>query len=348
MNGVDTMIKKDLEIVQEKKESPPMTLPELMSRDIPPIEYYASGILPKKGKGMISAQANIGKSIFVQNCALAMATGQSRLLDKFDIAPAKVLYLDLEMGESALKERFQKMCAKDNITADNLYVKYLPSADLLEEADRQQLEGWLADLAVDVLIIDPLGNAWFGNENEKEQVSKLTAYLNTLIERFGVAILVVHHWRKSTKDYRSGGQMAAGSYKWEAWLDCHITLEGASSSVTVSCQKSRNSARFAPFIAKIDTDALWFEFITDYEKKFTEETLMMLFEEFDKDQVAVPELIKKAKETKLCSGTTLRELIRNSTLFEVNKTGKTHLLMKKGSLEELYDETNNVPKGEGA
>ena len=75
------------------------------------------------------------------------------------------------------------------------------------------------ELNVQVLILDPLGNAWAGDESKQELVGQLTAYFNTLIDKFGISILVVHHWRKATREFKSGGQMAAGSYKWSAWLD---------------------------------------------------------------------------------------------------------------------------------
>lgn len=311
------------------EEPPPISLPEFMKKDIPPIEYYISGLLPKKGKGMISAQANIGKSMLAQNLALAMTCGKGEFLEKFGISPARVLYLDLEMGESALKERFQKMCAQENLRAENLYVKYLPSINLMEKDDRKLCERWLADLEIEVFIIDPLGNAWFGNENAKEEVSQLTGYLNGLIGKYGLSILVIHHWRKVTKEHKTGGQMAAGSYWWEAWLDCHLTLEGTIKSSTFSCQKTRNMPRFNPFLAKVNEEILWFEYLADYEKKFDEDTLIKLFETFGSDKVAIPKLIKEAKEQKVCSEKTVRKLIGESTLFEVDKSERIHTLGKK-------------------
>ncbi|MDP8229793.1 MAG: AAA family ATPase [Candidatus Gorgyraea atricola] len=316
-------------------ESIPLSLSEFMKQDIPPLEFYISDLLPKKGKGMVSAQANIGKSILSQNLALAMASGKENFLGKFSISPARVLYLDLEMGESALKERFQKMRAQENLTVDNLFVKYLPSLNLLKVQDNQLLERWITDLKIEVLIIDPLGNAWLGNENEQEQVSRLTAYLNNLIDKYKISILINHHWRKSTKAFRTGGQMAAGSYRWEAWLDCHITLEGTSAGITVSNQKNRNRSRFRPFITKINEQNLWFEFLADYENKFDENTLLTLFDSFGLEKVAIPKLIKQAKEQRICSETTLRKLLKDMTLFRIDKEGKTHYLIKKDLLNDI-------------
>jgi len=300
-----------------------------MKQDIPPLEYHISDVLPRRGKGMISAQANMGKTILAQNFALSMVCGKTKILDKFDILSARVLYLDLEMGESALKERFQKMQTQVNLAADKLFIKSLPSLDLLSDQHKQLLEGWLERLKVDVLILDPLGHAWVGNENDQEQVSRLTAYLNELIAKFEISVLILHHWRKNTKGYNSGGQMAAGSYRWEAWLDCHITLEGIISSVTVSSQKNRHRPKFAPFIAKLNEETLWFEYLGDYEQKFDESDLTELFDSFGSDRVAVPDLIERAKTQKICSEATIRKLIKATAQFDVDKSGKTHYLARK-------------------
>ena len=245
----------------------PWPLPEFLKLDIPPVEYFVKDILQKNGKAMISAAPNVGKSILVQNMALDIAAGLPLFMGKFAVAPARVLYLDLEMGESALQERFQKMCKAKGITGENFYLKYLPALNLLEEQGRTLIDEWLKELNVQVLILDPLGNAWAGDESKQEQVGQLTAYLNTLIKKFSISILVVHHWRKATKDFKSGGQMAAGSYKWEAWLDTHVTLEGQSSGVTVSCHKNRNRPKFPPFLVKLNVDNLCFEFVADFQSQ---------------------------------------------------------------------------------
>ena len=316
----------------------PLPLSEFLKKDIPPVEYYVMDIIQEKGKGMVSAAPNIGKSIFVQNIALDIACGCATFMNKFAVSPARVLYLDLEMGESALKDRFQKMCSLRSGSIENLYVQYLPALDLLNDDSKKQIEDWLNELKIQVLIIDPLGNAWSGDESKQEQVGQLTAYLNTLIERFGISILVVHHWRKATKDFKTGGQMAAGSYKWSAWLDCHITLEGIPPNITVSCHKNRNRPRFNPFLAKLNPDALSFEYITDYQKKFDEGTIGGLFDHFEQERVSIPELIRFAKEQKTCSETTLRDLIKESKLFTVDSSGKTHYLVKKGSDKVLGNE----------
>ena len=317
-----------VETLNKKPEPLPLSLSEFLMKNIPPVEYVVTDIVQKKGKAMVSAAPNVGKSIFTSNLALDIANGTPKFMGKFAVTPARVLYLDLEMGEAALKERFQKMCELRSGGTENLFVHYLPTLDLLCDESKKLIEDWLTELKVDVLILDPLGNAWCGDESKQEMVGKLTGYLNTLIEKFGIAILVVHHWRKATKDSSTGGQMAAGSYKWAAWIDTHITLEGNPSNVTVSCHKNRNRPRFDPFMVKLNTEALGFEFIADFQTKFDSETLDGLFDSFGALKVSVPEMIKRSKEQSGPSRSTIYRLIEESKSFAIEKEGKTHFLVR--------------------
>ena len=306
-------------------KSMPSSLPALLEKDIPPVEYLIDGILQKEGRTMISASPNIGKSFFLQNLALAIASGQDKFLGKFPVTQGRVLYLDLEMGEPALKQRFQQMC-KD-IKTENLFIKYEPGFDLLDVKDQKSLEEWISKFKIDVLIIDPIGDAWSGDENNKQEVGKLTSYLNKLKSKYKIAILISHHWKKKTKENKRGGEMASGSYKWQAWLDHHITLEGDINCVTVSCEKDRNNPRFDPFIIKLNKETFFFEFVTDFEQKFNEQTLSDLFDSFNSERVEVKQLIERAKEQKICAGNTIRKLIKESTLFETDKSkiGRAHV-----------------------
>ena len=78
----------------------PWPLPEFLKLDIPPVEFIIESVLQKHGKTMISANPNVGKSLLVQGMALDIGAGSPKFMGKFDVSKAKVLYLDLEMGDS--------------------------------------------------------------------------------------------------------------------------------------------------------------------------------------------------------------------------------------------------------
>lgn len=297
---------------------------DFLEMDIPPVEFIVDHIILKHGRTMISAAPNKGKSLMAQNLALATTSMMNTVLGKFLAKRARVLYLDFEMGESQVKERFKKMLSGDPIGAENLFINCLLGKDILEEKFKQGLEKRIQDLNADLLIIDPIGSAWTGDENDKEQVSRLTSYLDSLISRFKISILFVHHWRKAYQKQKGGGEMAAGSYKFNAWVDVHITLDGEINSLIISCEKARATERFPPIKAKLNTDTMLFEYIGNCEKKYTEETLLELYSGMGKEWVTIPELIEESKKKGLAGKDVIRGLIKKTKKFDVNTSGKAH------------------------
>lgn len=316
--------------------SSPIPLDEFLKKDYPPIEFYIDEFFPKRLRTMISAGTNKGKSIFIQNAALMIATGEGEFLGKKVCGKARVLYLDLEMGCSALQERFKTMATKEGLDLSNLFLKNVPDLNLLDEAHQKQVESWIQESAIELLILDPLGSCWHGDENNKKEVQGVTTYLNTLMERFNIGIIAVHHWRKSKDKFNAGGEMAAGSYLWTAWLDSHITLNGEIHSVSVSCEKARHGSRFKPFIMKLEDD-LWFSYITNFEKKFTDETLISVFEEAGKREMPKTELLEIVTTNKICSRKTLDSLLKTSAVFEsVPLDGGNKRLIRFKNKQETY------------
>jgi len=78
--------------------------------EIPPVEFWCDGMVQKKGRTMISAQNNKGKTFFILNLLASICSGQEKFLDHFDndVGKPNALYFDFEMGESALQERLDR------------------------------------------------------------------------------------------------------------------------------------------------------------------------------------------------------------------------------------------------
>jgi len=350
-NEVKELAEKWQKSEVDSSESTPLALPDFFKQIVSPVEYFCEGVLQKQGRLMLSASSGVGKSFFMLNLALALTTGKVLFLDKFSIHQARTLYLDFEMGSAVLKSRLSTMCAQGNLGTDALFIKHLPPIDLLNAEWQSWLEDQLFSLKIEVLILDPLSNIWTGDENAKQEVSRLTGYLDNLVNKFKVSVCVVHHWRKATKEFKTGGVMASGSHKWSAWLEHHICLAGNDiNSIIVSCEKSRNSVKFNPFIVKLNPETFWLEFLANFEKKFTEETLTTLFNQVDSGKtgkVSIPDIIKIADGKP--SRATIQRLIAGSQLFQKEISGKKSFLIKKDTCssvqrgnEQVYEIKNVI------
>ena len=241
------------------------------------------------------------------------------------------------MGEAALQQRLIKMGEKTNL--NNFYVQSLYGWDMLDKTYQVALEDFIIDKKIQIIGFDPLGSVWNGYENKRESVKQLTDYFDSLLDRFSVSIILTHHWRKMTKEFKEGGEMAAGSYGWEKWLDNHVTIAGEEPSLILACQKNRNQKKWERILIGLNEENLSFEFKADFQnvKKFTEEDLLGLFNSFRVEKVTQKDLIERGKN--MCSKSTILNLINSSNQLKVNKEKRPYLIYRvEKQMEQTWEE----------
>ncbi|NQT06652.1 MAG: AAA family ATPase [Candidatus Omnitrophica bacterium] len=296
--------------------------------DIPPVEWWISGMILKSGMTMLSAEDNVGKTIFSLCMAKALTGNAETFLDRHEVKPARVLYFDFEMGPSLLQNILDKLQTQN----ENFFVVTAPGAiDINDNASRQAIEIVIREREPNVIIFDSVSAIFFGNENSKEEITPLLRYFDELIDKYDLSIVFLKHWRKPLAKGGGGERHSySGSYWWSGAVDCHIGLSGRPACVSVKCHKSRG-LKFTSFNAQFTPpDDLVWKFLNEFKDgcRFTEETLAELFKSFNADRVKQMDLVKKAKEEKMCSGKTLTDRIKESKLFKVEKEGKCNVIIK--------------------
>lgn len=329
--ALETDTTHESESVDGQDLETPMDLKDLLSSDVPPVRFWVPGILQEMGRTMVAGSPGSGKSMLGMLLAVSLATPLTRFLNHSGLVverQARVLFLDLEMGLPAVKERFKKMTTSlDMPTIPSLFINHCSEIDLLSPAFQETLSRWLEDLQIDVLIIDPIGNAWSGDESNKQEVTALTKVLNRFRAKLKLSIVIVHHWRKVTKGQSRGADMASGSHGWGAWTDNHISIQEMANKFTVSCEKARNGAKFPPFILQLNTDNFTFEYVGGFDKKLPDELLLKAFQSVGTDQVPMPRFIIEVQKRRQCVDNTVRGAVKTSKLFEIDdKSGKTHMI----------------------
>lgn len=333
-----------LKIAQEKygavinqKDKPifstPLLAEELMNANIPPVEYWVDGIIPKMGKILVSGKSGAGKSILAMNAACAMTSGINEWLGK-SVSPCRVLYMDLEIGVSALRERLTKIIREKGLRADRLFVSPVPSLDLEDENTYKALKEFVSENQIDVVIFDPLGFLWRGNENESHTVRKLLSLFNSLIDEFGVSVVLVHHWRKSTDKSKSGGEMSAGSYIIEGWAEAHVSISGSPGSVAfIKQEKFRHGVPFQPFKTKIDEN-LWLVYQGEFSSVCPVEDVIEAFDSFGQPRVAVKDLAAILPASRRTVDSRIQELVLGHREFNVTTIGNKSYLVRDTSLRQ--------------
>lgn len=174
------------------------TAADLMAAEFPEPRWAVPGLVAE-GLNLLVGSPKLGKSWLCLGLAVAIASG-GKALGKIDVDQGPVLYAALEDNPRRLQNRLRLVLGGDPVPSDLHITTSLPRLPDLHAI----LTGWLDAtpgarlVIVDVLrkirpLSDGRGNAY------NEDYDSLGA-LKQLADKYGVAVLVVHHTRKAVDD----------------------------------------------------------------------------------------------------------------------------------------------------
>jgi hypothetical protein len=206
------------------------------TKEPPPIEYILERYLQTNEVAMFAGPGSVGKSYFMMEAAVCIATGSQFFGQNKKPSPRKCMYLMAERHEKNLMRRFYKIAhqvADRSKTADerkrfeqrlaeNYYTKSLSgeSLQLIELVGQQwrpafpALDALIKELiAADIktLFADPISRFQGGNENAAEVVSAVIKALEYISHHVGCSCVFLHHTGKAERDDQYVGR---GSSAW--------------------------------------------------------------------------------------------------------------------------------------
>ena len=169
--------------------------------------------------------------------AVAVASGTA-CLRRFPVArPGRVLLYAAEDALHVVRRRLEGICAAAACELKDLDVHVITAATVrIDQAtDRERLEHTIAQLKPRLLILDPFVRLHRIDENTSGEVAPLLAYLRTLQRQHQLAVLVVHHARKSAGRMRAG-QALRGSSEFHAWDDSNLYLRRSGGELNLTVE----------------------------------------------------------------------------------------------------------------
>lgn len=200
------------------------------------------GGLPKQGKTWLGLEM-----------AVAVASGKP-CLGRFKVPSAgPVLVFCAEDAAHDVRARVAGIAKARGIDFERLPVGWIGVPDLLldDVTHRRRLSMTLAEFKPKLLVLDPLVRLHRGDENSAAEVSDLLGFLRGLQRQHHVAIVLVHHVRKSGAS--EPGTALRGSGDLHAWGDSNLYLVKREGRPTVVVEHRANRAP-APFVVKLDGD----------------------------------------------------------------------------------------------
>jgi RecA-family ATPase len=193
--------------------------------------------------GIVGGEPKCCKSFLALDLAVAVASGRPALRRFLVREPGRVLLYAAEDAQHIVRARLEGICAAASceLAALDVQVITAPTLRLDLERDRERLACTVEALRPRLLILDPFVRLHRIDENSSGEVAPILAYLRELQRRDDLAVLVVHHAKKSSGTLRAG-QALRGSSEFHAWGDSNLYLRRTASGALTLTVEHRAAA----------------------------------------------------------------------------------------------------------
>jgi Bifunctional DNA primase/polymerase, N-terminal/AAA domain/Primase C terminal 1 (PriCT-1) len=225
------------------------------------------GLIVPRSLNVTSGPPKRGKSLFVLNREIRRAHGQPFL--GFATTPGRTLYIQAEIPEANLKERFVAMLKGEGLEAEGLrdHIKTVTRRGLFvdEPAGFETVRRLIEQTEPDLVSLDPLARFFVGEENSAREMGRLINALDRLIQEYKIAVELVHHTGKPVHgDPRQGGHRLRGSSALFGAADAVVILDRTQDAWLLSFEL-RHAEEPAP-MPLTRTANLWFTLAGPPEK----------------------------------------------------------------------------------
>jgi hypothetical protein len=205
------------------------------------------------GVGIVGGQARTYKTWLAADLALAVAAGTSALGRFQAKIRGPVLVFAAEDDPPAMRVRFEAVAEARGVrlASTDLFLIDLPELCLNDPRQLERLTTTVQRLKPRLLVLDPFVRLVRGlDENSAHDVSAILGALRGIQRAFDVAVMLIHHMRKSPSSHP--GHQLRGSSDFAAWSDSalYLTRQGDERLVTI---EHRAAPAPEPIRVRLDT-----------------------------------------------------------------------------------------------
>ena len=207
----------------------------LAARPLP--EPLVGDVLPQGVIAALYGRPGAKKSFVALDIAACVSAGL--LWQGQEVRGGPSLYVAAE-GSAGMGKRIEAWKKESRVPAlPDLHV-YPDVADLLD-ADAAELHAHVAKaLKARLVVVDTLNRSIpGGDENAPKDMSRFVAAVDRIRKLSGATVLIVHHVSRKEDNFR-GHSLVEGA------LETKIRVEADGMSVTLRCEKQKDSEEFAP------------------------------------------------------------------------------------------------------
>lgn len=215
------------------------------------LKWAIEGLLPVAGSMVIFGKPGIGKSTFSLRLAMDLSLGKEKFLAWNIVTKQRVLFVSLEMQHYEVKEFFNDMKISEEEQLklqEQFFIWPIGNPYPFDTPDQQiELIKYIKLHKIELVIIDSLSIAMYGDVKDDNAIKKLNSFLNEDIRRdLKCSYIFIHHPRKKGIDENrkeDGQDDLYGSMYIAANAQTVIVLSSRPGSIRikVKIEKSRMS-----------------------------------------------------------------------------------------------------------
>lgn len=310
------------EIEEETKPDTIRQLNRALAEGVPPVQWIVENIVRRGGITILGGPSGSFKSWFAMEICLSCATNY-RFIGEFSTEKVKVLYVDEEMGDLVILNRFKSLAKGNQLNKDQLTdvsLSVFNNFKLDNEEIIIRVERIIRDYDPQLIIFDSMVRCMQGDEDKSSEVRKIFDNLKELFNVYDVSFILLHHTAKGAK----GLNALRGSGDFAGFADVVLMFNKLpNGKVKVDFSKNRH----------IDTNKLQnFTFSIDSDEE--ERSARLKFECFNIENVterdrcieAYITYLRDNKLTEFKAGTVINELKSQGFSFYLIDEVRKHLL----------------------
>lgn len=231
---------------------------DLCQRTPAPEPGLVVGILERRSLAALGGAPKLGKTALVFDLVLSGLVSQTWLGFDTRLESALVFQAELPPPQIGARIRVRLQDFTAPLLPGRLHVVSDRTLRLDDPAEHGRIRRLVDAHRPALVVFDPLARFMIGNENATQDMGRVVAFLDRLIQDFRVSVLLVHHTGKPSKDDpREGGQRLRGSSALFAAADSVLMLERSRGHFSLSFEL-RHAPAPEPLILQ-RTDRLGFE-----------------------------------------------------------------------------------------
>tara|TARA_R110000737_G_scaffold349079_2_gene384429 strand:+ start:1232 stop:2140 length:909 start_codon:yes stop_codon:yes gene_type:complete len=190
----------------------------LLEMDTTKYPMLVEGLLPKVGLVALGGHSDTGKSSFLRDLAIHVASGEDSFLGQpMDVTKGSALYASTEDDEKSVSYLLKKQLGNVNPKLfSNLFYEF-ETVDLLKKLYRH-----LEKAPVDLIVIDAFTDVFTGDINNSVSVRNFLNKYRELANKFECCIVFLHHYGKGKDEESNSKHFFLGSQGFEAKM--RVTL----------------------------------------------------------------------------------------------------------------------------